>query len=106
MQAKTAGITRGMSDESTTEQIPAAQWRHLRFALSDRMRSLAEARDAAKSDKERENLQKQIDELREQIQALAVEEAVAQFVEDAERYVIVSNTLSEELRRDPDEEIA
>ena len=49
----------------------------------------------------RGKLQAQIDEARRQIRALALEEGVAQFTEDAERYVIASGTVREELSRGP-----
>jgi hypothetical protein len=95
-----------MTDESSDHQIPAAEWRQLRLALADRLRSLIEARDGAATESERIQLQVRIDEVKNQVQSLAVEETVAQFVEDAERFIIAANTMSEDLRRDPDEEVA
>jgi ABC-type phosphate transport system auxiliary subunit len=93
-------------NEDTEDQIPAQQWRQLRLALSDRLQSLVEARREAGSDAEREELGKRIEQVKEQVKALTLEENVAQFVEDAERYIIAASTLAEDLRRDPDQEIA
>jgi hypothetical protein len=86
--------------------IPAAQWRHLRLALIDRVKSLVAARDAEPEEVEKLLLQQRIDALKEQVGALAVEESVAQFVEDAARYTAAASALDEELLRDPDSEIA
>ncbi len=93
-------------DETPTRDIPAAEWRELRAALTERLARLTAERDAATGDAERIFLQRRVDETREQVQTLAVEETVAKFIEDSERYIIAGNSVARELDRDPDEEIA
>lgn len=92
-------------DESGGE-MTAAEWRALREALTDRVARLVEERDQSSDDASRAKLQTRIDEARRQIQALAVEETVTKFTEDSERYIIAAGTMTQELSRDPDEEIA
>ena len=94
------------SEEQPADNVPASEWRNLRLALTERLDSLMAARNAATSDQERADLTKRIDEVKQQVQTLVVEESVAQFVEDSERYVIAASTLNEELNRDPDAEPA
>ncbi|MDX1934692.1 MAG: hypothetical protein SFU56_19015 [Capsulimonadales bacterium] len=64
----------------------AAYWRELREALSDRLVAAKSERDRWLPDTaERTAVEKRIAELREQVHALATEEAVTQFVEDSIR---------------------
>ena len=64
----------------------AQQWRAYREALQDRYRDAVAARDSADPDSpDFVSLEKRVRELREQVQALAEEEAVTQFVEDSVR---------------------
>jgi len=93
-------------DEQPSRNLPAAEWRELRAALTERLGRLILARDEAVDDAERADLQKRVDETRQQVQTLAIEETVAQFVEDSERYIIAGHPMKQELDRDPDAEIA
>ena len=96
----------GEDEDSHDSEMSAAEWRALREALIDRLGRLTEERDQCRDDAQRLKLQTRIDEARQQIKALAVEESVSQFTEDSERYVIAAGTITQELSRDPDEEIA
>ncbi len=95
-------------DEEETESPPevsAQEWRQLRFALGDRLRSLKEALAETKNPAEQIQLQKRIDEIGEQVKRLRLEEAVAQFVEDSERYVVSASMPDLDLDLDLDEEL-
>ena len=92
--------------EGGGNQMSAAESRALRAALMERLERLRDEHRAASSDEAREQLAKQIAEARRQVQALATEEAISQFVEDSEQYVIATGTIREELSRDPDTEAA
>ena len=95
-----------MNDDTTAGAVSASEWRQLRRALTSRLQALVETVNDADSPTERSRIEREIAQLQEQVQSLAVEESVAKFVEDAERYIIMANTLSMDLKRDPDEEIA
>ena len=93
-------------EDAADSEMSAEEWRALREALTDRVGRLIEERDQSSDDTQRIKLQTRIDEARQQIQALAVEESVAKFTGDSERYIIAAGTITQELSRDPDEEIA
>ncbi len=92
------------SDDEKPIELPAQEWRQLRLALSTRLVSLKAELTDVRIPTERERIQKEIDTLDQQVQKLIVEESVAQFVEDAERYVIAQNAISSELADDSGKE--
>ena len=73
--------------EEFLEGEPRAQfWQELREALQGRLRDAVAALAAvAPSDPQRKSLEARVKELREQVSALATEEAVAEFVEGSVR---------------------
>jgi hypothetical protein len=93
-----------MTEPSTDREISASEWRLLRIALTERLRSLTDALASASTPAEEVRLRKEIEDLKQKISTLAVEETIAQFVEDAERYVVAVNSLPDDFGRDPDEE--
>jgi hypothetical protein len=67
-------------------QPRASYWRELRDSLHGRLREAeAELKAVPASDPNRAALEKRVEDLREQVAALATEEAVTQFVEDSVR---------------------
>lgn len=73
-------------DELLDGEPRADEWRELREALTERLREALSERDALpESDPRRSDWEERISELREQITALATEEAVTEFVENAAR---------------------
>ncbi len=73
--------------EEFLEGKPRADtWRELRETLQARLQDAVAARDAAAPDNPRRSgLERKVRELREQVAALAQEEAVTRFVEDSVR---------------------
>ncbi len=73
-------------DDFLDGQPRADQWRSMRESLEDRLRDSRAARDAeTAAGRPTAPLDRKIRELRAQIEALAQEEAVTQFVEDSVR---------------------
>lgn len=73
-------------DELLDGDLRADEWRELRLALMGRLQEAIEQRDALPDDAPgRIDWDERIEELREQVAALATEEAVTEFVEDAAR---------------------
>jgi hypothetical protein len=96
-----------MSDNNAGKQseLSSDQLRALREALTERLRDMRARRDRTLDVLEAAQLQRRIDETKKQVDTLAVEESIQKFVEDAERYTIMQSSISEELSRDPDEEV-
>ena len=73
-------------EEFLEGQPRAEMWRELRETLAARLKDAVAERDALpEGDSARAGLEKRVRELREQVAALAQEEAVTQFVEDSVR---------------------
>lgn len=73
-------------DEFLEGQPRAALWRELRETLAARLAEAVAERDAVPDgDARRGALERRVRELRDQVAALAQEEAVTQFVEDSVR---------------------
>ena len=73
-------------DELLEGEPRADEWRELREALTSRLREALSERDALpENDPRRADWDMRVDELREQVTALATEEAVTEFVEKAAR---------------------
>ena len=73
-------------DEFMDGQPRANQWREMRVALAGRLKdSLAVREEAISKGEPTVKLDRKVRELREQINALAEEEAISQFVEDSVR---------------------
>ncbi len=73
-------------DELLDGDLRADEWRELRQALRSRLREAIAERDALPAnDPKRIDWDSRIEELREQVSALATEEAVTEFVENAAR---------------------
>jgi hypothetical protein len=73
-------------EEFLEGQPRANYWRELRESLHGRLREAeAELKDVPTGDQNRANVEKRVEDLREQVAALATEEAVTQFVEDSVR---------------------
>ena len=73
--------------EEFLEAEPRAQfWRELRESLQGRLNDAKKALEAASpQDPQQKSLEARVNELREQVAALAQEEAVTEFVEDSVR---------------------
>jgi hypothetical protein len=91
-------------DDEKPIELPAQEWRQLRLALGTRLSTLKSELVTVTIETERRRLQREIEVLDQQVQKLIVEESVAQFVEDAERYVIAQSALSTELEDDSGKE--
>jgi len=73
-------------EEFLEGQPRANYWRELRESLHGRLREAeAEFKGIPAGDPNRAALEKRVEDLREQVAALATEEAVTQFVEDSVR---------------------
>jgi predicted nucleic acid-binding Zn-ribbon protein len=73
-------------EEFLGDEPRAEMWRNLRQALQDRLRDAVAARDEIpEGHPRRAEVEARIEELRDQVAALAQEEAITQFVEDSVR---------------------
>jgi hypothetical protein len=91
-------------EEFLDGQPRAGVWRELREALAARLADAVAERDAApEGDLRRAELDKRVRELRDQVAALAQEEAVTQFVEDSVRATLTRPRPAGYLGDDEDE---
>jgi hypothetical protein len=82
----------------------AAEWRSLRIALMRRLAALQSAQDSTPSPPEQARLEREIGNLKKQIDALLIEEVSQQFVEDSVRVTIAVSHLDRALEEDIDDE--
>ena len=74
----------------------AAEWRAMRQALAGRLRSLRESLRETSSETDRAKIEREIEAVEKQIQALSIEEVAQQFVEDSVRVTLAQQALEEE----------
>jgi TPP-dependent pyruvate/acetoin dehydrogenase alpha subunit len=84
-------------DELLDGDLRADEWRELREALTGRLREAVAERDALpESDPTRADWDLRVEELRDQVAALATEEAVTEFVEKAARVTFARPTAEDD----------
>ncbi|HEY3330111.1 MAG TPA: hypothetical protein VGK19_08845 [Capsulimonadaceae bacterium] len=82
-------------DQYFEHDTRADEWRALRIALTGRLKALRSAQDATDNIAEQARLEREIVNLRKQVDALLIEEVSQQFVEDSVRVTIAVQQLDE-----------